>query len=63
MKAKRELTPAGAAIKRALLDKRMTQAEFCRRYEVNQQTFSSLCRSDKFPIKRRFVMRTLGLRE
>lgn len=50
---RRPLTPTGELIKRRLIALDMTQAEFCRRYGINQQRFSDACRTRRTAIAER----------
>lgn len=38
----KELTPFGIKVKESLLQKRMTQREFCERYEIPMNRFSEI---------------------
>ena len=49
----KELTPFGIKVKRKLLEMRMTQSEFCERYQIPMNRFSEILYGSRPGIKYR----------
>ena len=59
---KRELSEDGIVIKKKLIDMNMTQAEFCRKYNIAQNRFCDmLYTKDKCQKERKKVYKILGI--
>ncbi|MBQ7794795.1 MAG: Rha family transcriptional regulator [Clostridia bacterium] len=63
IKNRRELTAHGKMIKYSLIDKGMTQSQFCRRYNIRRQMFTDILYTERYPRVRRRIMKLLGLKE
>lgn len=59
-----ELTPFGIKVKQRLLDKRMTQREFCERYQIPMNRFSEILYGSRPGLKyREKIAKILGIEE
>ena len=57
----RKVTQTGRRIKKKLIDKGMTQAEFSREYGIPQNRLCDIIHSEEYPRIRRRVCEILGI--
>ena len=60
---RRKLTEHGVLIKHSLIERKLSQAQFCRTNGVNQQMFTDVLYSERYPRLRKRIMKLLGIKE